>query len=399
MAMVAPATVLTLLLRHYGAGERLIGSVGAIESGAVLLPQVLGICLFTSRKKRKVWLVLWHMLLMSPALVVMGVLARAPGAMSPRAVSIALLVCFGWFQTAMGVIVAVWLDWLAHLFGPEIRGRVFGITSCCSALAGTGGALAAGHVLRTYPQPLAFFYLYLAASIITVASMAVFCLMKDPAADAADDAPLAGTMGLLDSFRASLGDRNFRAYIVGRVIATGGFCIGPFITVYYTSAAGGGLAPSLVVSLGAATTVGSSIGFIVLGRMGDATGHRLGVMAGIAAQMAALAVMIVSAGRISCMIAFFGAGLAAAGGFLSHTNMLYETCPHDSRIAHITVGNLVIGVASILCPLLAGAAAARYGTRSLFGVCLVLSIAALLWFAFRVREPRQLMEETMNDER
>ena len=102
MAMVAPATVLTVLLRHYGAGERLIGSVGAIESGAVLMPQVLGICLFTSRKRRKGHLVLWHVLLMSPALLVMAVLARGPGAMSPRAVSIALLVCFGWFRPRWG---------------------------------------------------------------------------------------------------------------------------------------------------------------------------------------------------------------------------------------------------------------------------------------------------------
>ncbi|HUW34316.1 MAG TPA: MFS transporter [Planctomycetota bacterium] len=392
MAMVAPATVLTVLLRHYGSGERLIGSVGAIESGAVLLPQVLGVYLFTSRKRRKVHLVLWHVLLMSPMLLVMGVLARGPGGMSPRAVTIALLVCFGWFQTAMGVIVAVWLDWLARLFGPAIRGRVFGISWCCSALAGTGGALAAGHVLETYPQPLAFSYLYMAASAMTVASMAAFCLMKDPAADAPADSPVAGTTGLLDSFKSSLGDRNFRAFIIGRIIATGGFCIGPFITVYYTSAEGGGLAASMVVSLGAALTVGSSIGFLVLGRMGDITGHRLGVMAGIIAQMAALAVVLVSAGRISCMMAFFGAGLAAAGGFLSHTNMLYETCPHDSRIAHITVGNLVMGTTSILCPLLAGVAAARYGTRSLFGICLVLSAGALLWFALRVREPRQVTE-------
>ena len=231
MAMVAPATVLTVLLRHYGSGERLIGSVGAIESGAVLLPQVLGVYLFTSRKRRKVHLVLWHVLLMSPMLLVMGVLARGPGGMSPRAVAIALLVCFGWFQTAMGVIVAVWLDWLAHLFGPAIRGRVFGISWCCSALAGTGGALAAGHVLETYPQPLAFSYLYMAASAMTVASMAAFCLMKDPAADAPADSPVAGTTGLLDSFKSSLGDRNFRAFIIGRIIATGGFCIGPFITV------------------------------------------------------------------------------------------------------------------------------------------------------------------------
>ena len=138
------------------------------------------------------------------------------------------------------------------------------------------------------------------------------------------------------------------------------------------------------------SSVATTISAIVLGRLGDRRGHRLGVMVGAGAQAAALIVMIGSAGKLSCLGTYFLAGLAGAGGFLSHTNMVYETCPHDSRIAHITVGNLVMGAMSVVCPILAGMAAQRWGLRPLFAGCLLLSAGALAWFALFVREPRQL---------
>ena len=391
--MVAPATVLTVMLREYGAGERMIGSISAIESGAALVPQIIGIYLFTSRQRRKMNLVLWHALLMAPAMLAIAVLTHYAGRIPPAALRLAMLGCFAWFQLFMGIIVAVWLDWLAHLFAPAIRGTVFGVSWCASSVAGTFGALLAGHVLKVYPSPAAYTYLYLAAGVLAAASMGAFAMIRDPAIDSPDGPPRISTAALFDSFRLSLLDRNFRAFIIGRVLSAAGFCIGPFIALYYTSASGGGLPKNAVVSFSAAATVGMAIGNLGLGRLGDRRGHRIGIIVGAAMQVAALVVMLVSAGRLSCMLAYFGAGLAGASGFLSHTNMLYETCPHDSRIAHITVANLLMGVTMIVCPLAGGVAAARWGLPTLFAICLAVSACAFLWLLFRLREPRELKAE------
>ena len=391
-ALVAPATVLTVMLRDYGAGERMIGSIAAVESGAALLPQIIGIYLFTSHARRKMNLVLWHVLLMAPAMLAIALLTHFSDRIPPAVLRLAIIGCFGWFQFFMGIIVAVWMDWLAHLFAPAIRGTVFGISWCASAVAGTGSGLLAGYILKVYPHA-AYTYLYLAAGVLVAVCMGSFAMIRDPAADQPDDRPRVTTADLLDSFRLSLLDRNFRAFIIGRVLTVAGFCIGPFIAIYYTSAAGGGLSNNAVVSFGAAMTVGMAVGNLGLGRLGDSCGHRIGILLGAAVQVAALIVMLVSAGRLSCMLAYFGAGLVGASGFLSHVNMLYETCPHDSRIAHITVANFLMGVTMIVCPIASGFAAAQWGLPTLFAICLAISVCAFVWLLLRLREPRELKTE------
>ena len=131
-----------------------------------------------------------------------------------------------------------------------------------------------------------------------------------------------------------------------------------------------------------------AISTVLLGRLGDRRGHRAGVIVGAAMQVATLLVVLFSRGLASCVAAYAGAGLCAASGYVSHTNMLFETCPHDHRQAHITAANLVLSLPLLLAPVAAGVFAQRFGPRALFGACLVFSAAATAWFALAVREPR-----------
>jgi MFS family permease len=98
---------------------------------------------------------------------------------------------------------------------------------------------------------------------------------------------------------------------------------------------------------------------------------------------------------VLCVAAFAGMGICGGVSVVSHSNMLFETCPHDHRLAHITVGNLVMSAPLIAAPLLAGVLAAQLGLAALFRVCLAISLAAAAWILLRVREPRDL---TLADE-
>ena len=71
-ALIAPATFFSLLLAHYGAGKILIGSIAAIESGGILLSQILGLLWFRSIRHRKRNLVGWHAGVVIPLLGVMA---------------------------------------------------------------------------------------------------------------------------------------------------------------------------------------------------------------------------------------------------------------------------------------------------------------------------------------
>jgi MFS family permease len=67
-----------------------------------------------------------------------------------------------------------------------------------------------------------------------------------------------------------------------------------------------------------------------------------------------------------------------------------ESCPHDNRIAHISIANLLIGLPLALVPVGAGFLADASGIRTLFLVCLALTLTSLVWLLRFVRDPRWL---------
>jgi len=308
------------------------------------------------------------------------------------------LIGYAVFVLAMGCNVSAWLDWLADLFPKSIRGTAIGASTFSASLCGVGGALLAGRLLRERPGMTTYALLYALAAVVAYLSISTFWLIRDRAESSAeDDTPAPPIRVMLARFAVSLREGNFRAFLIGRVCAALGFCMVPFIAVYYQSAGGGGLRPDVVVSCGAAMTVGMSLGPLVLGRLGDIHGHRLGVTLGTAGQVVALGVVLTLGGIMGCVIAYLFAGLAIGSGWVSHNNMLFETCPHDHRMAHITVGNLVMAAPLIIAPIAAGALVEVAGLRVLFWVCLGLSAVAVAWFATRVKEPRQLLMERASE--
>jgi MFS family permease len=236
--------------------------------------------------------------------------------------------------SAIGITLGVWQDWLASVFPKEIRGRAMGISFFFSSAAGFAAALIAGKLINMFPGTKIYGILFIAA----------------------------------------------------------GFCILPFVAVYYMSDNGGGLTSGSIVSAGAAQTAGMALGNILLGKLGDKHGRRAGTIFGVVMQILALLMLIFSKGVVSCYAAYFVIGLSISASIISHTNMLFETCPHDNRLAHITVGSLMMSAGSIGFPLLSGFFAATWGLQRLFIVSLIVSLAAMLWFLVRLKEPRNILK-------
>jgi MFS family permease len=390
--MVIPATVLTVLLCAYGASARMIGAIAAIEIAGILLPQLLGAYIFTSRKRLQIHLIEWHIALVCIVLLAMGAVVWGADSLSPVAFRWVMLGCFIVSTIGVGVIVAVWMDWQAEIFDRNIRGTVFGIALFGSAFAGAGGALLSGWIVRSLPSPLSYACLYLSAGAISIVAILLFALIDDPAVHQEDVVAHPRFGDLVGRFHESLMDKNFRAYLVGRILASCGFAIMPFIALHYRSVEGGSLAAGTIVSCGSAMSLGMAIGSLLLGRLGDRHGHRLGVLIGVGGQILSLVVLVLLPGLVGCVVAYLGAGICAPGTWVSHCNLILETCPHEHRVAHIAVGNLVLGGATFFLPLLAGVVAERFGTIVLFEFSIVFSVIAFLWFALKVKDPRETQD-------
>ena len=388
-AMIFPATVLAVLLAQFGAGEKMIGSIDAVNYGGIVLPQIIGIYLFRSRKKRKQNLILWHFFFMLPFAILMGFVILFSHRFSAFSVRWALLLLSLFYVLTIGIILPVWLDWIASIFKKENRGTAMGLSWAFSAGLGTVGGLLSGYLIRKNPGTEIYAWLYFAATVIMGLSILTFYFMDDSEAAQIEESDFS-TGKLLGNFRKSLQGKNFRSFLYGRLLCRAGFCILPFLAVYYSSAEGGALNTGTVVSCGSAQTLGMALGCLVLGKLGDLRGHRLGLIIGTCSHFTALLVLIFSGGVSSCIAAYFAVGLGFSADITSHANMVFETCPHEDRMAHITISNLIMAIGAIIFPIVAGAIANAWGHKFLFSLSAVIIILALLWMIFKVREPRTI---------
>ncbi len=388
-ALVASSTVLAVLLRELGAGDRMIGSIGALESGLTIIPQIFGMYLFHSIKHRKRNLIFWHLFAMIPFLFVSGLIICFENHYSPAVTRWGLLISFACFMFMLGIILGVWMDWIAHIFETKTRGTLMGMTFFAASLMGSLGGLIAGIIINKIEGHSAYAVLYFIAGFFATASLLTFFWVKDPAENMDESEQKSiSIVNILASFRKSLLNSNFKSFLVCRILASLGFCIIPFIAIYFKSPDGGELSNSAIVSCGAAMTFGAALSNLTLGKIGDMFGHRIGIIVGTLMQVITLSIILAASGLAFCIVTYFCIGICISSSFISHTNMLLETCPHDHRLAHITVGNLVLSVPMVLSPFLAGIASEHFGIRSVFTTCLFFSLLAFIWCLLKVKEPR-----------
>lgn len=394
MALIAPSTVLTVLLRAFGAGSN-VGIISAIEGGAVLVPQLLGAYLFHGLLPRKKLLMPWHLLATIPFLLLSAIAIYWSLSLPYLWVRVILLVSFATIQAMLAIIVPLWTDWMGHLFETQRRGNILGILLAFSAIIAVAGSWLAGYLIDIDPRPIGYVRHFLLAALCVVISMAAYYQVREPkelveASRAAKGEARAPRRELLQHMDASIRNRNTQAFIVGRILTVCGFSILPFIAVHYTTAAGGSLDSGFVVKCGAAQAVAAAFSTLVLGRVGDRRGHRLGLIVGAFVQLMTLGILLFSSGTLSCIFTYMGIGAAVGSTSLAHVNLLLETCPHENRVAHVTVGNISLGAAAIAAPLLSNVVVQAWGTSALFAGCAAFSLAGVIWLIWRMEEPRQL---------
>jgi MFS family permease len=236
--------------------------------------------------------------------------------------------------------------------------------------------------------PANYALLFLAAAVFAAASLAAIMSVQEPAEMARPSAAL-GTRDLLTLFRRSLGERNFRNYLAGRILLILGGGASGFYAIHFGSTEGGGLAESTIITLGMFLTLPQAIASYLFGRLGDRVGHKRGVVMGALAQAGSLAAAYLGTGAWACVASFALLGVTWASGWVSHSNMLFETCPHDHRAAHITVSNTVLSPLLFLVPLGMGRLMESVvGIRNGIGLSLIPSALGVLWMLLVVKDPR-----------
>ncbi len=388
-------TVLPLMLKALGASDLVLGVAFSLATAGWLLLQPLAVLTFGRRKRGKGFVVPWSLAFSVPWIVAIGAVVALLGRERPTLGIGLVLGLLAVRVVGEGMIFPFWDDWFAHLFSRRFRGRALGLVSGFMGLGISVGAVLAGRVQGALEFPLSYAVLFWAAAGLLVVAFGGIWWMRDPASLARDATQ--HTFGeLLSKFGQSLREVNFRNYLIGRIVLTLGGGVVGFYAAHFGSPAGGDVAPATVITLGMFITLPQAAFAYLLGRLGDRSGHKASVVVGACALAASIAVAWLGRGTLACGVTFALLGLSTAAGWGPHLNMLYETCPHDSRVAHITLSNLVLSPFLLAVPVATGWLRELAGVHA-FGLALVPAVVSVLWLSFRVKEPRSIEVVEMDE--
>ncbi len=390
MGFIVPLTVMPLLLRQFGAGAVELGFFYSMASAGFLITQPIGMFLSRHGAGKKRVLVLVNTWITLPVFIFMAAVVFILGA-EPQWHKLGRTMLLGAFSLRMlsvGIILPIWQDWINSLFRTESRGKVTGLYAAMSAAGVMVGTLIAAKVREALAFPENYACLLIIASIFFGVSFTAMSFVDSGSVPQELAGKRPSLRELIHRFSLSLQDSNFRHYLFGRLLLTTGGAAVAFFAVHFQSEAGGGLEESIIIGMGAAIMLPQAVSSYWLGKLGDLRGHRWGVLVGGFAQVAAIGTAYLGRGHWACLSSFVLLGIAYAAGWVSHQNFIYETCPHDNRIAHLTLSNLVLSPVVLLIPMGTGALISLTSILWGLAICLGLSVLGAFYLLFFVQEPR-----------
>jgi MFS family permease len=384
LSFLSATTIVPLFVSKLTESPFVIGLVAVIAQGSWFLPQ-----LFTANaverlaRKKPVVINLGFFLERIPFWII--VVAAMLAARSPELALILFLISYAWRGFGAGIVATAWQDLIASIFPVERRGRFFGTTMFAGAALGAAGASLSAWVLKRYPFPTNFVFLFAAAAAAITISWLFLALTREPVQ--AVTAPRQSNRQFWAELpRIVRQDHNFRRFLVGRLLLAMGEMGFGFVTV---AAIQRWAVPDSTVGIYTASyLVGQTIGNLSFGFLADKRGHLLSLeLTGLAAMLSfGLAWLAPAPGWY--YLVFVLLGIAVGGIIVSGILVVLEFCPPEKRPTYTGLTNTGAGLVGVAAPLI-GAWLASHSYSWLFGLGAAINLLAFAVLHWWVQEPRQ----------
>ncbi len=342
-------------------------TANTVERLARKKPVVINLGFFSER------LPLW-------ALVIVAMISK-----SMPALALALfLVCLTWFNLGAGVVATAWQDLIARCFPVDRRGRFMGTTMFFGTGTGVLGAVLSAWLLKTFPFPTNFGYIFvIAASSITL-SWFFLALTREPvqaiSAPRMDNRQFWTT--LPDILRQ---DHNFRRFLMARLL----FALGGMGTGFITIAAmkRWQVPDSTVGAYTAALLLGQTVGNLAFGWLADRFGHKLSLELGALASFLAFGLAWLAPSAELYYVVFGLLGISLSAIIVSGILVIMEFCEPQRRPTYTGLANTGVGLVGLVAPLL-GAWLANINYNWLFALSAIVNLLTFVAMHWWVQEPR-----------
>ncbi|MEO6457383.1 MAG: MFS transporter [Chloroflexia bacterium] len=384
-ALIAPTLVLAYFISGLGASNVLVGLLPAILSGGWFLPQIL----VATRVQGLPRVMHWYRrvgILRTFCLVLLTISTVAL-ADEPTLLLAVFFLFFTIYAFSAGVTGIPWLEMVGKIVPPRRRGTFFGLRSFWGGLLALAAAGPIGAILSenlwglTYPYNFAF--LFGITTIIVAVGVLAWSSIREPAATSV--APAISVRALLKRGASVLRqDRDYRSFMIARILISLATIADPFYVVYAKQALG---APAVTVGLYlGALAAASLLSNFLWSPLADRASNRLvmslTVVAFAAVPFSALLLSflkdVVDNGLLFTLFAlvFILSGLAVGAARIVNNNMLLTIAPASERATYIGFLNLVLGIV-IFVPVLGGVLVDFLGFTILFVLSLALAAVGL----------------------
>ena len=387
LAFASQTTILPAFVAWLGAPNVVIGAIPAVMTLGWFLPQLFMAAHTATLPKKLPFVLKWTILERLPfpalALVAFLIAERSPDA----ALALTLLMLLVMTVTG-GVLMPAWLDVVARAVPIALRGRMFGLSALGAGLLGFGASALTAHALATVPAPGGYGLCFVGASLCMALSYVALFYVREPAGG-----PVAAPIGL-GAYLARLPallrrDRNLSWFLAARACAMVGTMAVGFYTVYALRA---WEAPASQAAIFTGLLVAGNVaGTLAFAWVADHAGHRVVIMAGIAATAAANLVALVTSTLSGFGMVFVLAGVQQAALSVSNFAVLLEFAPTaDQRPTYVGLGTTSLAPFAFGAPLAAGLLADSFGFRLVFVAAATGALVGLAMLAALVRDPRHL---------
>jgi MFS family permease len=385
MTFSSQHTVLPAFVLHLGAPNVVIGAIPAVMTVGWLLPSLF-VAGHTEALARKLPFILRYTVWERVAYVGLALIAFLVARRAPD-VALALTLAVLLVTTGVGgVLMPAWMDVVGRAIPTTLRGRFFAGAHLLASLGGLAAGAATAWILDAVGPPAGFGVCFLATAAFLGAAYLALRRVREPVDHTpAPPVPLRAYLARIPAILR--GDRDLAWYLAARTLSILGTMGTAFYTVYALRAHG---AADWQVGLFTALLLGGQLaGTLVLGSLADRLGHRVVVLVGVAAAVAAASVAVFAPALQPFALVFPLAGINLAAINISARTVLLEFAPTVAeRPTYLGIGNTALAPVSFGAPLLAGVLADTVGFATTFAVSAGFGVAGLVVLA-RVREPRR----------
>lgn len=385
LSFASQSTILPAFAEHLGAPNVVIGAIPAVMTAGWFLPSLFAAG-HTQALAQKLPFVLRYSIWERVPFLVLALTAFLLADRAP-ALALALVLTMLLVITGIGgTLLPAWMDIVGRAIPTTLRGRFFGAASILASVGGLLGSFATAYILAVLRAPMSYGVCFIiAAAFMGLSYLALALTREPPAVATSSPVPLWTHLSRVPALLRH--NRNMSWFLVARAFSVVGMMGVGFYTVYALRTFA---APHWQVGVfTAALFSGQIVGNIVLGWLADRAGHRIVIMIGVAATVAANVVALVAPALETFRIVFALAGIHLAAFNVSTFNVLLEFAPTVAeRPTYVGLGLTAQAPVAFAAPLVAGVMAEAFGFGPMFFVAAVFGVTGLGLLLTRVRDPR-----------